>query len=241
MKNVVSSFHIVLNLGKKTVSELISLAYEIKTTGDADVTTHRYTDAELQAQAAIVQGMIGTRGSDPHPALTKAEQTEVNKLSGMIIAVKGDVEFWGNKVANGNRAIFDTIAHRTGFVPQDTHAHQQRIFEFLPSDNGSFHCRVHSEGVSITYVYQYGITPAKDVLPAIWSDRIALSLVELIVGGFKSGDIVGVRYAAVMHGHEPIVHNRVLNYPPVNSKGKVSLTNGVDFLHFSDVIYVAIP
>jgi hypothetical protein len=241
MRNVVSMFHIVLNLGKKTVSEIISLAYGIKTTGDPDVTTVRYTDAEIQAQAAVVQGMVGTRASDPHPALTNTEQTEVNKLTAMIIAVKGDVEFYGNKVAAGNRAAFDTIAHRTGFVPQGASAHQQRIFEFLPSENGSFHSRVHSEGQNITYVYQYGITPAKDVLPAIWGDRIALSLVELIVAGFTSGTIIGVRYAAVMHGNEPPIHNRALNYPPVNSKGKVSLTNGVDFMHFSDVIYFAIP
>jgi len=241
MKNVVSNFHIVLNLGKKTVSELISLAYGIKTTGDADVTTHRYADAAIQAQAAIVQVMIGTRGSDPHPSLTSAEQTEVNKLSSMIIAAKGDVEFWGNKVANGNRTLFDTIAHRTGFVPQGEAAHQQRIFEFLPADNGSFHARVGSEGRDITYVYQYGITTAKDVLPTVWSERIALPFVELIVTGFASGAIVGVRYAAIMHGHEPIGHNRVLNYPPLNAKGKVTLTHGVDFLHFSDVIYTSIP
>ena len=126
-------------------------------------------------------------------------------------------------------------------MPQGDKAQHQRIFEFLPADNGSFHARVHSEGRDITYVFQYGITTAKDVLPATWSDRIPLSLVELIVTGFKSGDIVGVRYAAVMHGQAPIGHNRVLNYPPVNSKGKVTLTNGVDFLHFSDVIYTSIP
>jgi len=241
MKNVVSNFHIVLNLGKKTVNELISLAYGIKTTGDVTVITARYSDVLIQAQAAIVQGMIGTRGSDPHPSLTSAEQTEVNKLSSMIIGVKGDVEFYGNKFAAGNRTLFDTIAHRTGFVPQGDRAHQQRIFEFLAADNGSFHCRVPSEGDNITYVFQYGNSTAKDVLPLAWSDRIALSLVELIVAGFTSGDIVGVRYAAVMHGHEPIGHNRVLNYPPMNSKGKVSLTKGVDFLHFSDVIYTSIP
>src|ERR1017187_5410161 len=174
MKNVVSIFHIVLNLGKKTVSEIISLAYGIKTTGDADVTTHRYTDVQIQAQAAVVQGMVGSRASDPHPALTFAEQTQVNLLSSMIIAVKGDVEFYGNQSAAGNRAIFSTIAHRTGFVPQGEAAHQQRIFEFLPAENGSFYARVHSEGRDITYIFQYGITTAKDVLPTVWSDRIAL-------------------------------------------------------------------
>jgi len=241
MKNVVSYFHIVLNLGKKTVHELISLAYGIKTTGDADVTTHRYTDAEIQAQAAIVQGEIGTRASDPHPALTLAEQTEVNKLSNMIIAAKGDVEFWGNKVANGNRVAFDTIAHRTGLVPQGEKAQHARIFEFLPADIGSFYARVHSEGRDITYIFQYGITSAKDVLPTTFSDRIALPFVELIVTGFASGTIVGVRYAAIMHGNAPLVHDRALNYPPLNAKGKVTLTHGVDFLHFSDVIYTTIP
>ncbi len=241
MKNVISYFHIVLNLGKKSVNELISLAYGIKTTGDTDVTSHRYSDAAIQAQAAVVQGMVGTRGSDPHPALTKSEQTEVNKLTSMIIAAKGDVEFFGNKVAAGNRTIFETIAHRTGFVPQGEAAHQQRIFEFLPSDIGSFHSRVGSEGRDITYIYEYGITTAKDVLPPTWADRIALPFVELIVAGFASGTIVGVRYAAIMHGTAPLVHNRALNYPPLNAKGKVTLTHGVDFLHFSDVIYTSIP
>ena len=241
MKNVVSYFHIVLNLGKISVAELITLANGIKTLGDAVVTTVRFSDVAIKAQAAVVQGMVGSRASDPHPALTFAEQTQVNLLSSMIIAVKGDVEFYGNQSAAGNRAIFSTIAHRTGFVPQGEAAHQTRIFEFLPADIGSFYARVHSEGRDITYIYQYGITSAKDVLPTVWSDRIALPFVELIVTGFTSGTIVGIRYAAIMHGNEPVTHNRALNYPPLNAKGKVQLTNGVDFLHFSDVIYTSIP
>src|ERR1039458_9023420 len=105
MKNVVSYFHIVLNLGKISVAELITLANGIKTLGDAVVTTVRFSDVAIKAQAAVVQGMVGSRASDPHPALTFAEQTQVNFLSSMIIAVKGDVEFYGNKSAAGNRTL----------------------------------------------------------------------------------------------------------------------------------------
>jgi hypothetical protein len=254
MKILVSYFHIVLNFGKMTVNELLNLAYGIKTTGDSVVTTVTFTDVQIKALAATVQAEIGNRGNDPHPTLTKQEQKDVDALARAIVAVKGDVEKAANANAMGIRVNFEIIATRTGFATKAPHKKHQRVFESKPAEKGSIHFSVPSEGKSITYIYQYGLTAAEGTPPVTWSERIPLTTTELIVAGLKSGNIVGFRYAAIMHPkHTKKTSSRlappdtnhavskVLIIPPVNNKGKVIYTHGADYMHFSDIIYIIVP
>jgi hypothetical protein len=254
MKKLVNFFHIVLYFGKMTISELVSFAFGIKTTGDPDVTSPSYTDAQIQALANTVQSEIGSRSSDPRPSLTKQEQQDVDTFCRAIMAVKSDVEKVANLKAQGNRAIFEKIVRRTGFVPKDPAKKHQRVFESKPAEKGSFHVCVPSEGTGSNYVYQYGLTSAIDVPPTQWQDSISLSTTELIVNGLKSGTIVGVHYAAIDHPKhtkkttnklaEPDTNraaSKVLNTHAVNNKGKIVYTHGTDLLHYSDIIYIVIP
>jgi len=237
-----------------TVSEIIGFAVGIKTTGDVDIITVTYTDIEIQAMANKVLAEVGNRRNDPHPALTKQEQQDFDTLCRAIVAVKGDVEQQANKKANGNRTIFETIVRRVGFLPKGIGKKHQRVFESKTSEKGSFHVGVPSEGRNCTYVFQYGITPTVGVMPLTWSDFIPIPTTELIVNGLKSGDIVGVNYAVVMHPTlskkaitEPAQVNpvsaksKVVSSLPINKFGKISITHNVSLLNFSDVIYIIIP
>jgi hypothetical protein len=91
-------------------------------------------------------------------------------------------------------------------------------------------------------------------MPAAWTDTVSLPVTDLIITGFKSGTVVGVRYAAIKHTRHTkkttakIMNtdtdravNKVVSVLPVNNAGKIMLTNGNDFLHYSDVIYIVIP
>jgi len=175
MKKLMNYFHVVLNFGKMTVSEIIGFATGIKTTGDVDVTTVTYTDVAIKAMVNTVLTEVGNRRNDPHPALTKQEQQDFDTLCRAIVAVKSDVEQQANKKANGNRAIFETIVRRVGFVPKGISKKHQRVFESKTSEKGSFHVGVPSEGKNCTYVFQYGVTPTTGVLPLTWSNLIPYS------------------------------------------------------------------
>ncbi|MBI3502750.1 MAG: hypothetical protein HY063_13240 [Bacteroidetes bacterium] len=253
MKKLVSYFHIMLHLDRMTISELVSFAFGIKTTGDPDIPSVHFTDAQIQAQAQLVQTEIGSRATDPKPSLTAQEQKDVDKLCRMIVAVKSDVEIPANDKAQGDRSIFDVIARRTGFIPRGISKKHQRVFESLPAEKGSFHVRVPSEKMrGLTYIYEYGITTAENVLPAKWERDISLSVTECIVKGLPPGSMVAVRYAVSKHpAHSKKAlktklpdsdHaiSKVVTVHTVNAQGKVTVTHGVDFLNFSDVIYIVI-
>ena len=249
MKKLIGYFHVVLNLGKVTVAELVAFASGLKTTGDPDATTPPYTDAQIQALADTVQSDLGTRITDPNPKLTALEQQHVDALSRALIANKNYVEMVANKKAAGNRAVFDQICKRIGFLTKKVSTKHQRVFESLRAEQGCFHVRVPSESKGhITNVFEYGITTAKDVMPATWEKQIALPVTELIVTGLKSGTIIGIRYAVVLppsHTGKTDVKiaplSKVASTLPINKNRKISIAHGSDYLHFSDVLYIIIP
>ena len=250
MKKLISYYHLVLNLHKMTINEEVILGLGIRLTGDPDATAPPYTQVQLQTLGTTVQTDLGNRITDPHVTLTDQEQIDVDALSRALIAVKNYVEQVANAKAKGNRAVFDTIANRIGITSKQPHKQHPRVFESLTAEAGSFHVRVPSEGTKgqgITYYFDYGITTAKNVMPAIWQKSIALPVTELIVTGLPSGTIIGLRYAALLHPQhttksdaKALPASNVSVAVPVNKAGKVSLTHGIDFLHYSDIIYITI-
>lgn len=253
MKKLLNYFHIVLHFSKMTIADLISMAFGIKTMGDPDITIVSHSDPEIQTQASKVQSEIGERANDPHPSLTKVEQKDVDILARMVVDVKGDVERQANAKAAGNRAIFEAIVRRVGFLPRAISKRFQRVFESKKAEKGSFHVAVPSEGKNTTYVFKYGVTTDVNVIPQKWEDPVPIPVTELIVNGFKSGTIVAVCYAAVAHpkkskksGIAPPVPDaisavgKVVSSLPTNKAGKITIAYGVEFLHFSDPIYIVI-
>jgi hypothetical protein len=113
--------------------------------------------------------------------------------------------------------------------------------------------------MDVIYIYEFGFTTAENIMPANWLPVIPLDLAELIMIGFKSGDIIAMHYAVQKSPSrkkpktavtantvktdvdKTIKPSGVLNILPVNNKGKVVLTYGATYWHFSNVMYFRIP
>ncbi len=258
MKKLVSYFHIVLGLDKMTLAELISFVLGIKLTGDPDAVAPPYTQAQLQTLANKVQTDLGTRITAPNPTLTAAQQIDVDALSRALLAVMYYVEQVANAHTPGNRAQFETICRRIGFNPRGANAKHIRIFEAKPNGAGSFIIIAPSAGAGkhAVYVFQLGITTAKDVLPTTWQDMLPVPVTELVVTNAPSGSIIAIHYAeVVVPSHKktggttgtttitPPATGRIrpTNSLSVNKSGKVTYAYGTPFIHYSDVIYVVVP
>jgi len=260
MKKLLGYFHIVLNLHKMSISDEVVLALTgLNYATDPDYTDPTITQPQLQALATTVQNDLGSRITSASLQLTEQEQIDVDALSRAIITVKSEVEVVANKKAGGNRAVFETIVRRIGLHPSQPQAKHVRIVGFMHSEKGGFHFIVPSEGKDVIYIYEFGFTTAENVLPAEWLPVIPLDLAELIMIGFTSGDIIAMHYA--VQKSPPRVKAKtavaadtaktdiakttkpsgVLTMLPVNNKGKVILTYGATYWHFSNVMYFRIP
>ena len=260
MKKLLGYFHIVLNLHKISISDEVVLALTgLNYATDPDYTSPSITQPQLQALATTVQNDLGSRITSSSLQLTEQEQIDVDALSRAIITVKSEVEIVANKKAAGNRAIFETIVRRIGFHPSKPQAKHVRIVAFLQSEKGSFHFIVPSEGKDVIYIYEFGFTTTENILPLNWLPVIPLDLAELIMTGLTSGDIIAMHYAvqkspprvkaktsvAANTANTDIAKTTkpsgVLTLLPVNDKGKVVLTYGATYWHFSHVMYFRIP
>lgn len=258
MKKLVSYFHIALHLNKMSLSDLVSFVLGLKLAGDPDAVSPPFTQAQLQALANKVLTDLGVRITSPNPTLTAAQQGDVDALCRALIAVKNYVEQVANAHTPGNRAMFDTITRRIGFLPQGAKKKFLRIFEVKPNGAGGFIIIVPSagKGKHAVYVFQFGVTTAKDVLPATWMELIPIPATELEVTGVPSATIIAIHYAEVIvppHKKKvttttpstgiPVATGRTrpTNLLSVNKAGKVTYVFGTTFLHYSDVIYIAVP
>ena len=256
MKKLVSYFHIVLHLNKMTLEELVTFVLGLKLTGDPDAIAPPFTQAQLQTLANKVLSDLGIRITTPNPTLTAAQQIDVDALCRALIAVKNYVEQVANAHTPGNRAMFDTIVRRIGFMPQGANAKHIRIFEAKPNGAGSFSIITPSagKGKHAVYVFQLGVTTAKDVLPLAWQDMLPIPVTELIVTNAPSGAIIAVHYAEVIVStHKKTGGTTTTITPPasgrirptnslsVSKAGKITYVYGTPFLHYSDVIYIIVP
>lgn len=258
MKKLISYFHIALYLEKMTLQDLITFVLGIKLNADPDAVAPPFTETQLQNMAYKVQTDLGTRLTTPNPSLTAAQQSDVDALSRALIAVKYYVEQVANAHTPGSRSTFETIVRRIGFIPRGANAKHVRIFEAKPNGAGSFIIIVPSagKGKHAAYVFQLGITTAKDVLPASWQDPISIPVTELEVTHVPSGSIIAIHYAEVVVPSRkkgggtvtvtPITppstgRVRPTNSLSVNKAGKATYVYGTPFVHYSDVIYVVVP
>jgi len=259
MKKLMGYFHIVLNLVKMSIADEVTLAATgLNYATDPDYTNPSITQAQLQAMAATVQTDLGSRLTAPNPHLTASEQQDVNALSRAIMTIRSEVEVAANKKAQGNRAVFESIVRRIGFHPSKVPSRHVRIVAFLPCEKNSFHFIVPSESKKVIYIYQLGVTTAEGTPPTVWQ-TIPLDRAELLMTGFTSGTIIGLHYAvqlspsprkaktsaaadaSKMAASKTTTPSGVLTILPVNKQGKVTLTQGVNYLHYSNIMYFRIP
>jgi hypothetical protein len=259
MKKTSGYFHLALNLNLLTISEECDLIMGLNYATSTIITGVPVTQAALQALVATVRADLGSRATDPHPALTKTEQQHVDAMTRGLLGATSDIVRQANNISLGNLAVFQSILRGIGINPAKPHAKHTRVFAIKTTAKGTIEIIVPSEsGKGLghpTYLYEYGIAAAEGTLPATWQPVIPLSDAEFYVSGIPSTSIVAVRYAVLLiPSHKktssstalsktigPIVTpNRMLNILPVNAKGKVVLVHGTTFYNFSDVIYIVV-
>ena len=261
MKKTIAYFHLTLNLIKMTIAEEVTLAISgLIYATDPVYTSPSITQVAIRALATTVQNDLGSRINLPNPSLTVTEQQHVDALSRAIMTVKAEVEIAANKYAQGNLAMFETVALRIGLHPSKKHSKHVRIVAFLPSEKGCFHFEVPGEGKKSTYIYQFGTTPTEGTPPtAAAMQTVPLDRTDLIMTGYASGTIIGLHYAvqqtpstkkpvtpiaistAKIAVGKTVVPSGVLTILPVNAKNKVTLAQGVNYWHFSNFMYFRIP
>jgi hypothetical protein len=191
--------------------------------------------------------------------LTKTEEQHVDALSRAILSVKSDVERQANGFALGNRVIFENIVIRLGFHPEHPHAKHSRIFESRSVGKGMLHFIVPAEDElgKPTYTFEYGIATAEDVSSVHWQPVISLGNTELFISGLPSATIIAIHYAVtvipsrkrktVVSGAGDVktaapvsTANKMITILPINNSKKVQIAHGVNYNHFSDVIFVVV-
>ena len=200
MKGTLNYWRIKFSPNGMNIGELMNTAMGIRVTGDHDVTVVTWTDQQLQDKVGLVSADIGLRRTSPAKTLTQQEQLHVDDLGRALIADSYNVEKAANKVAAGNRAIFDQIVYRTGYASRAVYNRSPRIFELDVSVAGSIHIILPSEGQgSYTYYFKFGPTSAINMLSTAFEPTVCLPVADLIVAGFKDFTIMAVQYGVLIH------------------------------------------
>ncbi len=266
MQKLSGIFHLVLNLHKMLIGEEITLALGIKIGSDPQVnmTLLPYSQTVVQQRATTVQTLLGNRINLVNPMLTKQEQQAVSDLSFALISDANEISRQANEIAKGNKLTYETIINRIGLHPKGDKAKHVRIFEVRPAGKGAVHIILPDESQfgSTVYIILKGISTQEGLLPP-WDEKIALPHTEIFIDGLKSGSILCVEYAvlivpahrkktpasggssatslektAINTGSTP---QKMVTIYPVNKAGKVQITQGVNYYHFSDPIFIIVP
>jgi hypothetical protein len=266
MKKLTNIFHVILNLHKMLIGEEItfSLGLNIGSDPQVNMSLLPYSQTVVKQRANAVQTLMGSRVTMAQITLTKQEQKALSDLSFALISDANEIVRQANEIAAGNRVIFETIVNRIGLHPSNPKAKHVRIFEVRPAGKGAVHIILPEEKQfgKPTYVIQKGITTQEGLLPT-WDQILPLGNPEIFVDGLKSGSILCVEYAvliipshkkkapatggssatptakvAVNTGSTP---QKMVTIYPVNKAGKVQITQGVNYYHFSDPIYIIVP
>ncbi|MHB8261400.1 MAG: hypothetical protein ACYDCN_15725 [Bacteroidia bacterium] len=266
MKKLSGIFHIALNLHRLTIGEEITFGTGLTLGSDpqVDMTKLPYSQTEMQRRANVLQTLLGNRVTDSHPTLTKQEQKALSDLSFAIIEDAREIVRQANEVAAGNRQLFETIITRIGLHPSKLFAKHVRIFEVRPNGKGGAHVIFPAEEgfKNIIRTIQVGETTAEGILATTWLfDKVPIPAAEVFLNGLQSGKWICIRYAVwVVPPHKKpgttttggantqrLAQNigntphKMLTILPTDKHGKIVLTQGVDYYHFSDAIYIIAP
>jgi hypothetical protein len=267
MQKLSGIFHLTLNLHKMLIGDEITLALTLKIGSSTliDITKLPYSQSVLQTRANAVQTLMGSRVNLVQPTLTKQEQQALSDLSFALTSDANEISRQANEKAAGNKVTYETIITGIGLHPSSPHAKHSRIFEVRPAGKGAIHIILPEEKQFGTPVYLFlkGYTTAEGVLSANFDPIFPLPHTEIFVDGLKSGNILCVEYAAlIIPPHKkttpasgsssatPLTKTaintgstpqKMVTLLPVNKQGKVTITEGVNYFHFSDPIYIIVP
>ena len=237
---------VATDIKKMSALKLCAQAKGVKTTGDPDVVNPPATDATLQQQADAVLALLELRVTHRSKALTLQTETALEKLKESYFNVGRYVYTIANKVARaaGNVEAGEAVVHRCGFKLKKKRALPPRIFEVVASGVGWTHLRTKAAGKYAAYIWRYGITHEKGVIPTEFMPIAVNMVCELILTHSFSGKIVACQVACVLPKPRSAKTNKAQSKQAKNAleaasfKGnKPAVEFGMDALQWSDFIY----
>jgi hypothetical protein len=237
---------VAMNLEELDTPNLCSTAKGIKTTGDADVTNPPYTDAQLKTMADDTMAVHIQRATNQSKSLTKQENELCGKVRSAVYAVGVYVETIANKVAEteGSLAAGEEVVVRCGFTLKKKRELTPRGFELVDSGPGWMHFRVKAVAAKAGYLWRFGRTPKKGVMPEGPLTTFFTLECEIIINNLEGGDYIACQMASILPvglGSKKSTQMNQLKEdasktPSMGSK-KPTLSANSDPYNWSDFIY----
>jgi hypothetical protein len=168
------------------------------------------SDVTIQGYANTMMGTHTTRQTAPSKTLTSNEKSERGVL---ITALDLNADYLQGKanaaaIAAGDVNVGNAIVTAAGFALAGKGL-ARRIIGIISAGIGwiLFHGTKSKKGPE-GFVYEFGTTTAKGVVPAVIKQAFELSS-TCMINNLPSGTIVGVRYASIV----PATHRGVTSIP----------------------------
>ena len=237
---------VALDLDTMDQNELCITAKGVITTGDPDVTTPPVTDAVLYAQADDLLKNLAKRKTDRSKDLTNIGLDLAGKVR---MALQKDglyVQSVANDVAeaNGSVALGNAVVNRCGFKLKKKADKTPRDFKVVGSGPGWTHLRVKAVGKRAGYLWRFGKTTKKGIMPAGTLTTLFTLECEIIINNQDSGDIYGYQMASILpvsHGSgtgtSPTITAESASMMPASKTKKATISSDKDPYNWSDYIY----
>ncbi|MEI6853329.1 MAG: hypothetical protein WCL06_10815 [Bacteroidota bacterium] len=237
---------VALDIKKMNALTLCSKARGVKTTGDPDVVNPPKSDEDLQLQAGRVEDIKKLRVTDKKMSLTRQEEVEVDTLKTYYEQVGRYVQRIAREVAmaTGSVAAGEAVVLRCGFKLKKKRVLPPRTFEVVDSDVGWTHLRVKAAGKNAAYVWRFGITHEKGVIPEVFMPVVVTMVCELVVRHPFSGKIIAYQVACILPKKRSSKTKTANSNLAKKAAGvaaylgnKPVVDFGIDALQWSDLIY----
>lgn len=234
------------NIKKMKVATLCSNAKGVKTDGDSDVVNPPYSDAAIRLQADKVSMIHSLRITDKRMSLTRKEEQEVETLRLYYDSIGRNVQDKANEVAkdNGSIAAGEAVVLRCGFKLKKKRLLPPRMYEIVNSGPGWIHFRVKSAGKYAAYIWRFGFTNKKGVIPEEFMPVMVTMSCELIITHSFIGKILGAQVACVIpnkrSARTKIAKNTLSEQYESTATfrgNKPVVEAGMDAMQWSDFIY----
>jgi hypothetical protein len=231
---------------KMDVPTLITTAKGIKTTGDADVVDPPFTDAQLQTQAGDLADTHSKRQTNQSKSLTRQEEEQAETLKTSVSWVGRYVQQIANKVAKdtGSVPMGEAVVERCGFKLKKKAEKAPRGFEVVDSGPGWTRLRAKSVGKRGGYLWRFGKTTQKGVMPSGPLTTFFTLECDVIIYGEESGAIMGYQMASILPiGQKNTSGSSVSGSTEDSSMvlsakaKKAAITIGIDPYNWTDFIY----
>jgi hypothetical protein len=215
---------VITDISDLSTPDMVSEAKGIKLTGDPDVTSPPVTETILHTEADDLLNIHTKRQTNPPTATAEQEQLQRDIVIRDYKKDALEVQSVANDVAAaaGDVAAGIIVVQRTAFRLKKDGMPHQRHFEVVESGEGWVHLRTKAIHHPAGYVWNYGITAAKDTPPTIFKPLLFTLEVDIIINNLQSGSIYAFQVAGILPVQRP------------------TFSDGVEPLTFSDFIYTGI-